>query len=117
MSNQPENQLESQSANEPEAKLEAQSAVKSEMITPAVSDRICRHMNKDHAEAVLTYAQRYGHEAAATTATLTAIDSTGMDLEAEVGGQTKQVRVSFDHQLQDAADAHHTLVAMLKGLQ
>ena len=106
---QVEGQVESQSA--------AQPAAKSERITSAVSDRICRHMNKDHAEAVLTYAQRYGNEAAATAATLIAIDSTGMDLQADVNGQTKPVRVSFDHALKDAADAHHTLVAMLKSPQ
>ena len=87
---------------------------KSEVITPQVSDRICRHMNKDHAEAVLTYAQRYGQQTEATAATLTAIDHTGMDLHAQVNGETLPVRVAFDHELKDAADAHHTLVAMLK---
>ena len=29
-------------------------------LTPSVSDRICRHMNDDHAEAVLAYARHYG---------------------------------------------------------
>ena len=87
---------------------------KSEKITPEVSDRICKHMNKDHAAAVLTYAQRYGNETAATAATLTAIDDRGMSLEAEVDGTAKPVRISFDHELKDAADAHQTLVAMLK---
>ena len=97
-----------------ENKSEAKSENKSEKITPEVSDRICKHMNKDHAAAVLTYAQRYGNETAATAATLTAIDDKGMTLEAEVNGTPKPVRVSFDHALKDAADAHHTLVAMLK---
>ena len=87
---------------------------KSEKITAQVSDRICKHMNKDHTAAVLTYAQRYGDQPAATAATLKAIDHAGMDLEAEVEGQRLPVRVSFDHELKDAADAHHTLVAMLK---
>lgn len=87
---------------------------KSEKITPKVSDRICKHMNKDHAAAVLTYAQRYGNETSATAATLTAIDDKGMSLEAEVDGATKPIRISFDHDLKDAADAHQTLVAMLK---
>ncbi|KPQ33997.1 MAG: Protein of unknown function (DUF2470) [Phormidesmis priestleyi Ana] len=87
---------------------------KSEKITAQVSDRICKHMNRDHAEAVLTYAQRYGNQQTATSATLTSIDSQGMDLQAEVEGATMPVRVAFDHELQDAADAHHTLVAMLK---
>ena len=89
-------------------------AEKTEKITTQVSDRICKHMNKDHAAAVLTYAQRYGNEQSATAATLTAIDDKGMTLEAEVDGSPKPVRVSFDHELKDAADAHHTLVAMLK---
>lgn len=91
-----------------------QSATKSEKITPQVSDRICKHMNRDHAEAVLTYAQRYGKQTAATAATLSAIDDTGMDLQADVEGQQVPVRVAFDHELKDAADAHHTLVAMLR---
>ena len=43
-------------------------------------------MNRDHAEAVLTYAQRYGNQQTATSATLTSIDSQGMDLQAEVDG-------------------------------
>ena len=86
----------------------------SEEINAKISDRICKHMNKDHAEAVLTYAQRYGNQAEATAATLTAIDHTGMDLTAEVNGQTLPLRISFDHELKDAADAHTTLVAMLR---
>ncbi|MGB7250570.1 MAG: DUF2470 domain-containing protein [Phormidesmis sp.] len=86
----------------------------SEKITSQVSDRICKHMNKDHAEAVLTYAQRYGHQTSATAATLTAIDETGMDLNADVNGEMRPVRVAFDHPLKDANDAHQTLVAMLR---
>ena len=87
---------------------------KVEIIDSKVSDRICKHMNKDHAAAVLTYAQRYGHQDAATAATLKAIDHKGMDLSAEVNGEMLPVRVTFDHELKDAADAHTTLVAMLK---
>ncbi|MBE9076533.1 DUF2470 domain-containing protein [Romeria aff. gracilis LEGE 07310] len=86
----------------------------SEPITPAISDRICKHMNKDHASAVLLYAQRYGPHQSATAATMTAIDPQGMDLTAQVAGETVPVRVEFDHTLKDAADAHHTLVEMLK---
>ena len=29
-------------------------------LTSAVSDRICAHMNDDHAEAVVAYARHYG---------------------------------------------------------
>ncbi len=89
-------------------------AKESEKIDAKISDRICKHMNRDHASAVLTYAQRYGNQAEATAATLTAIDNAGMDLTAEVQGQTLPLRIPFDHELKDAADAHTTLVAMLR---
>lgn len=84
-----------------------------EPITSAVSDRICKHMNKDHAEAVLFYATAYGNLPSATAATLEAIDPEGMDLTATVDGQPQSLRVPFDHTLAGAEDAHHTLVAML----
>lgn len=85
-----------------------------EPITNAVSDRICKHMNKDHAEAVLFYATAYGNLPNATAATLEAIDPEGMDLTATVDGQSQALRITFDHTLAGAEDAHHTLVAMLK---
>jgi putative heme iron utilization protein len=85
-----------------------------EPITPAVSDRICKHMNDDHAEAVLLYATAYGHQPAATAALMESIDPQGMTLAVTVDGAQTSVRVPFDHTLEGAEDAHHTLVAMLK---
>ena len=85
-----------------------------EAITPTVSDRICKHMNDDHADAVLLYAQAFGNATTATAATMKAIDTTGMDLDATIDGQSTPVRVSFDRPLADAKDAHHVLVEMLK---
>ncbi|MEM9162692.1 MAG: DUF2470 domain-containing protein [Cyanobacteria bacterium P01_F01_bin.4] len=83
-------------------------------IAPEVSDRICKHMNDDHADAVLLYVKIFGGSQTATAATMKAIDAEGMDLEAQVADQTVPVRVAFDHPLKDAKDAHHTLVEMLK---
>jgi putative heme iron utilization protein len=88
-----------------------------EPITSAVSDRICKHMNKDHADAVLFYVTAYGNQPNATAATMTAIDSDGMSLMATVDGTQTPVRIAFDHTLEGAEDAHHTLVAMLKQAQ
>lgn len=85
-----------------------------EPITPAVSDRICKHMNKDHSEAVLFYATAYGNQPAATAAVMESVDAEGMTLAVTVDGAQTPVRVSFDHTLEGAEDAHHTLVAMLK---
>jgi putative heme iron utilization protein len=88
-----------------------------EPITPAVSDRICKHMNDDHGEAVLQYVHVYGNTPAATAAVMDAIDPEGMTLTAQVNGESTPVRVTFDHTLTGAEDAHHTLVAMLKQMR
>ena len=85
-----------------------------ETITPAVSDRICKHMNEDHADAVLLYAQRYGGSDEASAAVMDSIDADGMTLSATIGHQTVPVRITFDHILEGAEDAHYTLIDMLK---
>lgn len=86
----------------------------SEAITAAVSDRICKHMNDDHADAVLVYAKVYGQTESATAAKMDSIDLQGMNLSAEVDGATVPVRVHFERPLENAKDAHHVLVEMLK---
>jgi putative heme iron utilization protein len=83
-------------------------------ITPAISDRICKHMNEDHAAAVLTYAHVYGKSPTAETAAMSAIDPLGMDLTAQVAGETISLRIPFDRELTDSEDAHQTLIAMIK---
>lgn len=86
----------------------------SESITPAISDRICKHMNEDHADAVALYAKTFGNAPDTETATMAAIDPKGMNLNAQIGGETVPVRVEFERELKDAEDAHHTLIEMLK---
>ncbi|XGV96975.1 MAG: DUF2470 domain-containing protein [Leptolyngbya sp. BL-A-14] len=86
----------------------------SKAFTPQISDRICRHMNDDHAEAVLLYAKVFGNVTTATAAEMVAIDAHGMDLLTQVNGASTPTRIVFDHVLQDAEDAHHTLIDMVK---
>ena len=81
-------------------------------LSPAVSDRICKHMNEDHAAAVVAYARHYGGISDAKTATMCKVGVEAMELEV-VG---KPVQVPFDHPLSDSEDAHRTLVAMLRAL-
>ncbi len=85
-----------------------------DLISDQVSDRICKHMNEDHADSVLLYAQVFGEVPDATSATLLVVDPLGMNLTAQVGDQAMPVRVTFDHTLADSEDAHHTLIAMVK---
>ncbi|MDJ0592366.1 MAG: DUF2470 domain-containing protein [Pleurocapsa sp. MO_226.B13] len=86
----------------------------SEAITPAISDRICQHMNEDHSDAIVMYAQTFGNAPQTESATMDSIDPQGMNISAQIAGETVPVRVEFDHTLKDAKDAHHTLVAMIQ---
>jgi putative heme iron utilization protein len=86
----------------------------SEQFSPEISSRICSHMNEDHANAVVVYAQAFGGVADATAAEMVSIDAEGMNLTAHVNGEALPVRIAFDHVLADAEDAHHTLIAMVK---
>ncbi|MBE9214648.1 DUF2470 domain-containing protein [Plectonema cf. radiosum LEGE 06105] len=86
----------------------------SEEFSAQISDRICKHMNEDHAEAVALYAKAYGDLEDVAAAQMLSIDAEGMNLQAEVNGEAVPVRIPFDHTLENAEDAHHTLIAMLK---
>jgi putative heme iron utilization protein len=82
----------------------------------AVSDRICNHMNKDHADAVLVYAQAFGQCPQAIAAEMVSIDAMGMSLNAQTESEPVALRIPFDPPLKDAKEAHHVLVEMLKGV-
>jgi putative heme iron utilization protein len=81
-------------------------------LTPAVSDRICRHMNDDHASAVLAFAHHFAGRPSAESARMVAVAPQAMTLD--VDGVS--VEVPFDHPLTDSEDAHRTLVAMLRSI-
>lgn len=82
--------------------------------TPEISDRICKHMNEDHADAVLLYAKAYGKVTEAEAAQILKVDSEGMDLSVNARDQDSTIRIAFDHVLQDSEDAHQTMIAMVK---
>ncbi|MBN3942487.1 MAG: DUF2470 domain-containing protein [Nostoc sp.] len=79
-----------------------------------ISSRICKHMNDDHADAVVVYAKAFGGVTDAIAAEMLSIDAQGMDLTAQVNGEAVPVRIQFDRVLVDAEDAHQTLIAMVK---
>ncbi|ACK68985.1 conserved hypothetical protein [Gloeothece citriformis PCC 7424] len=83
-------------------------------ITPAISDRICKHMNEDHQDAILLYAKVYGNTPDAQVAQMLSIDPQGMNLSVQKDNNTIPIRIEFDHQLKDSEDAHHTLIYMIK---
>lgn len=86
----------------------------SEQFSTEISDRICKHMNEDHADAVALYAQTFGKSPATEAAQMLSIDADGMNLLTQVNGEPVPLRIEFDHTLQDAEDAHQTLIAMVR---
>jgi putative heme iron utilization protein len=83
-------------------------------LTPAVSERICKHMNEDHAEAIALYATVFGQVDQVDAARMLRIDPQGMDLAIEIDGGEQTVRIDFDHTLSDSEDAHQTLISMVR---
>ena len=75
------------------------------------------HMNADHADSNLMYVKVYGHLWRATAARLVTLDKEGMNLEVTVPVGVQRIRLTFDHRLQDEADAQCTLVAMSRHAQ
>lgn len=75
---------------------------------------IIEHMNEDHADAVLLYAQSFGGVPNATAATMTSIDAAGMDLEVAAGDELKLIRIEFDRRLRTPGDVRRTLVEMAR---
>lgn len=86
----------------------------SEPFSPEVSQRICNHMNEDHADAVALYAQIFGNSPDTEVAEMVSIDAQGMNLVAKVKAESLPLRIEFDHILKDSEDAHHTLIDMVK---
>ncbi|MEQ8963531.1 MAG: DUF2470 domain-containing protein [Coleofasciculus sp. C2-GNP5-27] len=86
----------------------------SEQFTQQVSDRICKHMNEDHADAIALYARTFGNSPGTESAQMQSIDATGMNLITQCQGESVPLRIEFDHTLKDSEDAHHTLIDMVK---
>ena len=84
---------------------------------PASERSMMDHMNADHADANLMYVKVYGNLWSATAARMATLDKEGMDLEVTVPDGTQRLRLTFDHRLQDEADAQRTLVAMSRHAQ
>ncbi len=84
-----------------------------EIITTAISDRICKHMNEDHADTLPLYAKCFGKVSDVKNAKMLSIDNEAMYLAIDENSD-KPLKIKFDHNLEDAKDAHTTLVSMLK---
>ncbi|PQJ35692.1 hypothetical protein BSZ35_14800 [Salinibacter sp. 10B] len=74
--------------------------------------RIINHMNEEHADDLLLFAQVYAGEAGATAARMTDIDAEGITLDVDMANGQKELRIDFNESLHTPEDAHRALVDM-----
>jgi len=82
------------------------------VLSEADTERIVEHMNEEHEEDLLLFAQVYAGEAGASAARMTGIDAKGIDLEVMLPGGQEEIRVNFDTPVHTPEDAHRALVDM-----
>ncbi|BAC90306.1 glr2365 [Gloeobacter violaceus PCC 7421] len=86
----------------------------SDAFSAQISERICRHMNEDHGDAIALYARAFGGAGDCEAARMLSIDAQGMNLLVSDKDAQVPVRVTFERPLKDAEDAHQTLIGMVK---
>jgi putative heme iron utilization protein len=74
---------------------------------------IIEHMNRDHADALVTYARYFANEAA-DEATMVAVDRLGFKLRLRQADRVSSVRIAFPAQVATATESRETLIAMLR---
>lgn len=84
------------------------------LLEPTLVARMLGHMNDDHADSILDYAQGLASVPEARSARMTDIDAAGFGLEAETATGPRQLRLAFDEPISDGTDARRALVAMAK---
>jgi putative heme iron utilization protein len=75
-------------------------------------ERIVEHMNAEHENDLLLFAQVYAGEAGATAARMTGIDAEGIGLEVTLPKGQKEIRIESETPVHTPEDAHRALVDM-----
>ncbi len=82
-----------------------------------VATGILEHMNRDHPDALVTYARGLGGAPEAESATMVAVDRLGFRLRIRSGGRLHAERIPFPEEVTSADDARRVLIRMLQDLR
>lgn len=74
---------------------------------------ILAHMNRDHADALVTYARHFADETA-DEATMVSVDRLGFRLRLRQGDRLHAVRIGFPREVTSAAQSREVLIEMLR---
>jgi heme iron utilization protein len=77
-----------------------------------VAPGIVEHMNRDHADALITYARHYAGETA-DEATMVTIDRLGFKLRLRQADRLSSVRIAFPREVATAEQSREVLIEML----
>ncbi len=77
-----------------------------------VAEKIITHMNKDHAEAMVTYCKAFSKATDVSAASMTGIDRYGFEMSAVTGEGPRPVRLAFPEPISTSKQAREALVAM-----
>ena len=72
------------------------------------------HMNEDHADSVLAYAQHFGDRREASAAELLSLNNKEMQIRIETQSGAEDLSIPFSHTLKNGHDAHMTMIKMSK---
>ncbi len=82
-----------------------------------VAGQILEHMNRDHADALVTFARVLGGAPGAEAATMVAVDRLGFRLRIRSGDRLHAARIPFPAEVTTAEGARRTLVEMLRDVR
>jgi hypothetical protein len=78
------------------------------------AEGILEHMNRDHADALLTLARAHA-DAEAEEATMLSVDRLGFRLRVRSGDRLHAARISFPREVTSAEACRSTLIEMIRG--
>jgi len=78
-----------------------------------VAPAIVEHMNRDHADALITYARHYAGETA-DEATMVTVDRLGFKLRLRQADRLSSVRIAFPREVTTADQSREVLIEMLR---
>lgn len=80
----------------------------------ADAEGIVRHMNEDHADALVLYARAFTRAEAAEEVVMTAVDRYGFELSVTTPSGRRPARIAFGSDVTTPVEARKALIAMLK---
>jgi putative heme iron utilization protein len=92
--------------------VETYTSARVDPLADAAAD-IVEHMNRDHADALLTYARAYAGEVA-DEATMIAVDRLGFKLRLRTGDRLHATRIAFPREVVTPTDTRTVLIEMLQ---